>query len=173
MPPSRIWNGRWSPRSPVRSSKNSPRRSPLRSGARRLPRRSSRTRSAVDPTCRFDLGSGGGARLGARTARRPSKRPTGSSWNVTRDPDVVRLHVGRGGNVGLVCGPISGVAVIDADNISLIRDMSNAAFLRASHLRQSTGVRLARCPHDALGVLVRPSARSRDSLPASGEQVVH
>lgn len=52
-----------------------------------------------------------------------SKKPTGKTWNITRDVDVIRRHVGRGGNIGLVCGPASGVAIPDGDDLDLMNAM--------------------------------------------------
>ena len=49
-----------------------------------------------------------------------SKRPTGAQWNVTTDLDVIRHH---DGNRGLLCGPASGVAVLDFDNRAIGDDM--------------------------------------------------
>ena len=34
-----------------------------------------------------------------------SKRPIGKAWHITSDVHVIRRHVDRGGNIGLVCGP--------------------------------------------------------------------
>jgi hypothetical protein len=50
-----------------------------------------------------------------------SKRPAGVTWNMTRDPGRIEAHVTRGGNIGLVCGPDSGVAVPDFDQIEAAR----------------------------------------------------
>jgi Bifunctional DNA primase/polymerase, N-terminal len=44
-----------------------------------------------------------------------AKKPAGTHWTVTTDLDVIRRHVEVGGNIGLVCGPDSGVAVFDPD----------------------------------------------------------
>lgn len=44
-----------------------------------------------------------------------SKRPVGTRWVTTSDIDRVRGHLRGGGNLGLVCGPDSGVAVPDFD----------------------------------------------------------
>ena len=52
-----------------------------------------------------------------------SKRPNSKPWNITRDVDVIRRHVKRGGNIGLVCGPTSGVAVPDGDDLDRMRAM--------------------------------------------------
>jgi hypothetical protein len=37
-------------------------------------------------------------------------------WQVTDAPSVAKAHLSYGGNLGLVCGPESGVAVLDFDN---------------------------------------------------------
>lgn len=56
--------------------------------------------------------------LGAR-----QKRPLQKPWPNTRDPQVVERHVRDGGNIGLLCGPASGVAVLDFDNLSAWEEM--------------------------------------------------
>jgi hypothetical protein len=48
---------------------------------------------------------------------------------VTTDQGVIRKHVFSGSNVGLVCGPESGVAVLDFDDLGAAREMM-AAFGR-------------------------------------------
>jgi hypothetical protein len=55
--------------------------------------------------------------------RRGSKAPDGSSWQTTRDARVVRQHLAAGGNVGLVCGEVSGVAVLDFDSVEAKDEM--------------------------------------------------
>jgi bifunctional DNA primase/polymerase-like protein len=52
-----------------------------------------------------------------------SKKPTGKTWTITSDVNVIRRHVEHGGNIGLVCGPESGVAVPDGDNLDQMRAM--------------------------------------------------
>lgn len=52
-----------------------------------------------------------------------SKKPIGKHWTITRDVDVIRRQLERGGNIGLACGPESGVAVLDGDDLDPIRDM--------------------------------------------------
>ena len=44
-----------------------------------------------------------------------SKRPIGNHWRITTDPQEIQQHVVSGGNIGLVCGPDSGVIVLDFD----------------------------------------------------------
>lgn len=44
-----------------------------------------------------------------------AKRPQGQAWQVVQNPSVARYHVQQGGNLGLVCGPDSRVAVLDFD----------------------------------------------------------
>lgn len=46
--------------------------------------------------------------------------PTGRPWQLTEDAGVVASHVGHGGNVGLVCGLRSGVAVLDPDQVGWV-----------------------------------------------------
>ena len=55
-----------------------------------------------------------------------SKRPNRKPWHITSDVDVIRRHVERGGNIGLVCGPASGVAVPDGDDLERMRAMFTA-----------------------------------------------
>lgn len=55
--------------------------------------------------------------------RRLSKRPSGANWLVTDDPGRVRRHIESGSNVGLLCGPESGVAVLDFDDLRAARAM--------------------------------------------------
>ncbi len=55
-----------------------------------------------------------------------SKKPIGEYWTITGDVDVIRRHVERVGNIGLVCGSASGVAVVDGDDVDVIRDMFSA-----------------------------------------------
>jgi len=52
-----------------------------------------------------------------------SKRPQGKPWQVTTDPEVVRAHLATGAGVGLMCGPKSGVAVLDFDRIDARDEM--------------------------------------------------
>jgi len=52
-----------------------------------------------------------------------SKKPTGKTWEVTTDPAVAEHHWREGGNLGLVCGPDSNVAVLDFDKIEVVADM--------------------------------------------------
>jgi hypothetical protein len=52
-----------------------------------------------------------------------SKKPIGSTWNITNNPDEIRHHLARGRNIGLVCGPESGIAVLDFDDIDLMLEM--------------------------------------------------
>ena len=54
---------------------------------------------------------------------RLSKRPAGSTWSTTTKPETILHHIEDGGNVGLVCGPTSGVAVADFDNLEAAREM--------------------------------------------------
>jgi hypothetical protein len=44
-----------------------------------------------------------------------SKRPSGKRWRLTQDSGVAVQHVRQGGNLGLLCGPRSGIAVLDPD----------------------------------------------------------
>ncbi len=55
-----------------------------------------------------------------------SKRPVGSTWMITKDPGVICAHVKGGGNLGLVCGGGSGVAVLDFDDLDSAREMMAA-----------------------------------------------
>jgi hypothetical protein len=52
-----------------------------------------------------------------------SKRPTGKEWHLTTEPATVQYHVNSGGNVGLVCGPSSRVAVLDFDQPAAFVEM--------------------------------------------------
>jgi hypothetical protein len=52
-----------------------------------------------------------------------SKRPNSKPWHITTDVDEIRRHVEHGGNIGLVCGPASGVAVLDGDDLDRMRAM--------------------------------------------------
>jgi hypothetical protein len=44
-----------------------------------------------------------------------TKRPQGQTWVVVDNAAAVRYHFLQGGNIGLVCGPDSGVAALDFD----------------------------------------------------------
>ena len=55
-----------------------------------------------------------------------SKRPVGDHWVTTSDPGVIAEHVERGGNIGLLCGAESGVAVLDFDDLDAAREMIEA-----------------------------------------------
>ncbi len=48
-------------------------------------------------------------------AARSKRPPKGGAWPVTTDADRVQSHVAAGGNVGLLCGKATGVAVLDPD----------------------------------------------------------
>ena len=61
-----------------------------------------------------------------RAPRRLSKRPTGSTWTTTMRPETIRHHIEDGGNVGLVCGPVSAVAVADFDYLGAAHEMMAA-----------------------------------------------
>jgi hypothetical protein len=52
-----------------------------------------------------------------------SKRPRGVTWTITSDLREIRRHVLAGGNAGLVCGPESGVAVLDFDDLDAAGEM--------------------------------------------------
>jgi hypothetical protein len=52
-----------------------------------------------------------------------SKCPLGQRWFTTRDLDRIRGHLRSGGNVGLVCGPESGIAVPDFDDPGTAEEM--------------------------------------------------
>lgn len=52
-----------------------------------------------------------------------SKRPTGETWQITRDPDIIYNHYWKGGNLGLVCGPESNVMVLDFDKPGAYAEM--------------------------------------------------
>lgn len=52
------------------------------------------------------------------------KKPTGQTWQITSNPDILRAHVEKGFNIGLVCGPKSQVAVLDFD----VPDLMSAMF---------------------------------------------
>jgi bifunctional DNA primase/polymerase-like protein len=52
-----------------------------------------------------------------------SKRPEGVAWYTTGNPSLVRHHIEAGGNLGLMCGKVSGVAVLDFDDTSAAREM--------------------------------------------------
>ncbi len=52
-----------------------------------------------------------------------SKKPAGSAWQMTKNLSEVRRHLGEGGNLGLVCGSVSGVVVLDFDDLTLARLM--------------------------------------------------
>jgi hypothetical protein len=58
--------------------------------------------------------------LGAR-----QKRPVHKPWPTTQDPEVVERHVHGGENVGLLCGPASGVAVLDCDDPAAWEELSD------------------------------------------------
>ena len=49
-----------------------------------------------------------------------SKRPRGKRWELTQDPRIAAQHVRHGGNLGLLCGPRSGVAVLDPDRVAWV-----------------------------------------------------
>lgn len=51
------------------------------------------------------------------------KKPAGAAWQMTRNLSEVRRHLGEGGNLGLVCGSVSSVAVLDFDDLVLTREM--------------------------------------------------
>lgn len=55
-----------------------------------------------------------------------SKEPIGRAWNVTKDQNIIEKHVATGGNIGLVCGPDSGVAVLDFDQTDAMRQMAES-----------------------------------------------
>jgi hypothetical protein len=52
------------------------------------------------------------------------KYPITEHWIVTRDIPRIVNHVTRGGNLGLVCHERTGIAVLDADNLDLWREMT-------------------------------------------------
>jgi hypothetical protein len=52
-----------------------------------------------------------------------SKAPVGKNWQVTQDAHVITDHLKSGGNVGVVCGPESGVMVLDFDDLGAAREM--------------------------------------------------
>ena len=77
--------------------------------------------------------------LEARLKRPPLGRP----WCVTADSWLVEEHVRRGGNIGLVCGPSSDVAVVDIDEMPVGREMG--AILGALAVTVVTGSGKAHC----------------------------
>ncbi|HXA95520.1 MAG TPA: bifunctional DNA primase/polymerase [Candidatus Dormibacteraeota bacterium] len=53
-----------------------------------------------------------------------SKEPRrGEPWAVTADPGRVAAHLTAGGNLGLLCGPESGVGALDFDDDTAAREM--------------------------------------------------
>lgn len=52
-----------------------------------------------------------------------SKVPMGDHWVITNEYDRVYQHLRNGGNIGLVCGPKSGVAVLDFDREGALMEM--------------------------------------------------
>ena len=52
-----------------------------------------------------------------------SKRPIGVAWEITDDRVVIGRHVRKGGNIGVVCGPESRLAVLDFDDLDAARAM--------------------------------------------------
>lgn len=68
-----------------------------------------------------------------------SKRPTGSTWTTTTKPETIRRHLNDGGNIGLVCGPTSGVAVADFDDIQAAREMVRALGRLTPWVRTGSG----------------------------------
>ena len=70
---------------------------------------------------------------------RLSKRPTGATWTTTTKPDTIRHHVEDGGNIGLVCGPVSGVAVADFDDLGAAREMMAALGKLTPWVRTGSG----------------------------------
>ena len=52
-----------------------------------------------------------------------SKRPAGTNWQITTDPRAVKHHLHHGGNIGLVCGPESGVVVLDFDKPGVLAEI--------------------------------------------------
>src|SRR5262245_35398727 len=52
-----------------------------------------------------------------------SKRPQGARWEITQDVARVGRHLEAGGNLGLLCGPQTGVAVLDPDELLPWADM--------------------------------------------------
>lgn len=55
-----------------------------------------------------------------------SKRPQGVHWTVLTGENIaaIKKHLESGGNIGLVCGPDSGVAVLDFDKEGALAEMS-------------------------------------------------
>ncbi|VVB86214.1 Uncharacterised protein [uncultured archaeon] len=48
----------------------------------------------------------------------PGKRPLLSAWQeLTHTPEDIGAHIKKGGNIGLVCGCVSGVIVLDFDSM--------------------------------------------------------
>jgi hypothetical protein len=45
------------------------------------------------------------------------KIPAGDKWDITSNADVVASWIAEGFNIGLLCGPRSGVAVLDPDKV--------------------------------------------------------
>lgn len=52
-----------------------------------------------------------------------SKKPIGSTWQITRVVFQISQHVNAGGNLGLLCGKESGVAVLDFDDLDAAQQM--------------------------------------------------
>ena len=53
-----------------------------------------------------------------------SKRPPrGQGWPITDQPERAEAHVAGGGNLGLLCGEATGVAVLDPDKTHLWAEM--------------------------------------------------
>lgn len=72
-----------------------------------------------------------------------AKRPVGLKWQVTTEPSIAKSHLGYGGNIGLVCGPDSGVAVLDFDNNQAMVEMFES--IAPLHIWVMTGSDKAHC----------------------------
>jgi len=71
--------------------------------------------------------------------RERDKRPAGGQWTITSDTSRILSHLKGGGNVGLVCGPKSGVAVLDFDDPTAFHEMSLALGPLAPTVRTGSG----------------------------------
>lgn len=55
-----------------------------------------------------------------------AKFPQGNKWQIVVEERIVERHMAQGGNIGLVCGESSGVAVLDFDDATAYREMSES-----------------------------------------------
>ena len=70
----------------------------------------------------------------------PGKKPLITGWqNLTQTPEDIGVYIKKGGNLGLVCGKVSNVTVLDLDNLFFLEQVFNGFDLKTLRSKRTEG----------------------------------